>query len=97
MVRGIITREVLERIPGERVAAVVVDGFDGRAGEEPHALAGGQEGRFVGDAGAERVEEEAFERVVVEGAEGVGDVEAVVAGVECRWRKKMSVSDLVVS
>jgi hypothetical protein len=31
---------VLERIPGECVAAVVVYGFDRRAGEEPHSLAG---------------------------------------------------------
>lgn len=87
MVPRIVARDMLQRIPGERVPTVVVDGFDRRADEEEHALARGHAGEFVADAGAQGVEEEAFEGVVVEGAEGVGDVEAVVAGVEGCYSK----------
>lgn len=62
---------------------MVIDGLDGGAGEEAGCLAGVHADEEVGEAGAEGVEEEAFEGVVIEGAVGVGDVEAVVTGVEC--------------
>ena len=81
MVRGIVGRDVLQRVPGERVAAVVVDRLDGAAHEEEHAQPRGEQGDLVGEPRAERVEEEALYGVVVERAVGVGDVEAVVAGV----------------
>lgn len=61
---------------------MVIDGFEGWAYEEGESLAGCEAGGFVCEGGADCVEEEAFEGVVVEGAVGVGDVETVVAWVE---------------
>jgi len=85
MVSGIVARDVLNRIPGKCISTVVVYGLDRREAEEGHALTGCETGDFVGDACTEGVEEEAFERVVVEGSVCVGDVEAVVSGVELCW------------
>lgn len=82
VVGRVVARDVLHGVPRERVPAVVVDRLDGREAEEEGALADRHEGELVADAGAERVEEEALKGVVVEGAVCVGDVEAVVAGVE---------------
>ncbi len=83
MVSGIVACDVLEGVPWKGISAVIVDGLDCRAGEEAHSLARGHEGEFVGDAGAEGVEEEALKGVIIESAEGIGDIEAVVPGVEC--------------
>jgi hypothetical protein len=38
--------------------------------------------KLIRDAGAKGIEEEAFEGVIVERAEGVGDIEAMMTGVE---------------
>jgi hypothetical protein len=81
VVGGIVAGQVLEWIPGECVSAVVVDRLDGQAGEEPHSLSDRHAGRQVGDGGAERFEKESFDRVVVEGAKSVCDVESVMSRV----------------
>lgn len=41
VVCGVVAGEMLQWIPWELVAAVVVYCLDGGAGEEPHSLAGG--------------------------------------------------------
>ena len=41
MVGGIVGCEMLQRVPRERIAAVIVHGLDRRASEEPHGLANG--------------------------------------------------------
>lgn len=69
------------RIPGEDIAAVIADGLDGGARAEDHALPGAQPGHLAGDHKGEDVEEEGFEPVGVDGAVGVGNVEAVVLSV----------------
>ena len=51
-------------------------------GEEGHAAADAEAGEFEGEGGAEGVHEETFKGVVVERAESVGDVKAVVPRVE---------------
>lgn len=86
VVGRVVARDVLKRVPGERVAAVVVDRFHHGPDEEEHAHAGRHHRDLVGQTGAQRVEEEALDRVVVQGAVGVRDVETVVTGVEfcCR-------------
>jgi len=53
---------------------MVVNSLNGRAGKEPHPLARRHERELVGDAGAEGIEEEAFERMIVQGAECVRDI-----------------------
>lgn len=53
---------------------MVIDRLDGRAGEEPHSLAGCHEREFVGDSSTESVEEEPFERMIIQGAECVRDI-----------------------
>jgi hypothetical protein len=62
---------------------MVVDGFDGAACEEPHRLATCHAGNKVCKAGAECIEEETLKWMIVERAIRVGNIETVVAGVEC--------------
>jgi hypothetical protein len=61
---------------------VVKHCLDGRSGEEPHGLAHRHAGKEVSESTAKGIESEAFKWVVVQGAVCVGDVEAMVAGVE---------------
>lgn len=75
---GAVGVEEAERVPGEDVAGVVADGFDGGGAGEEHALARGQAGDLAGEHEGEDVEEEGLEPVGVDGAVGVRDVEAVV-------------------
>ena len=82
MIPRVIRRQMLERIPGERIPAMIIHGLNRSASEEPHTLPHTHPGDQVREASSQSVEEEAFKGVVVEGAVGVGDVEAVVAGVE---------------
>jgi hypothetical protein len=63
---------------------VIVDGLDCAAYEKYHSLACCHACDFVCNAGSEGIEEETFEGVVVEGTVGVGDIETVVPGMECR-------------
>ena len=81
---------MLEGIPRQSVPAMVVDGLESRAGEEDHALAGGHAGELEGDARTDRVEEETFKRVIIKGAVGVGDIKAVVAGMEGCWNNGLA-------
>lgn len=82
VVSGVVTGDALEGVPGERVSAVAVDSLEGREGPEPDTLAERHEGGLKGDAGADSVEEEALKGMIVEGTVGIGDVEAVVSGVD---------------
>jgi hypothetical protein len=68
---------------------MIVDGFDGGEGEKDHGLADCLTSEEVGYAGTEGVETEAFDWVIVQGAIGVGDVESVVAGVECCYSGRL--------
>lgn len=85
VVGGIVRGEVLQRIPGEGVSAVVINGLDGRAGEEPHGLAVGHPGNQEANTCTSGIQKETLNGVVVESTESVRDVEAVVTRVECHW------------
>lgn len=61
----VITGNHLERVPGEAVPAVVVDGLQGRHGEEKHGLADAHAARPLRDKRAEAVEQEALDGVVI--------------------------------
>ena len=61
---------------------MVVDGLDCGAYEEYHSLTRCHACDLVCYASSECIEKETFERVIVESAKCVGDVEAMVTGVE---------------
>lgn len=86
MIGGIVGGEVLQRIPGEGVSAVVINGLDGRAGEEPHGLAVGHTGNQEANACTSSIQKETLNGMVVESTESVRDIEAVVTRVECHWK-----------
>lgn len=78
----IVAGEVLQRIPREGESAVIIDRLHGRDDEEEEGLTRREADDLVREDTAARVERKAFERVVVERAEGVRHVEAVVPGVD---------------
>ena len=82
MVGSVVGEDVVDGVVWELVTAVVQHGLDGGSGEEPHGLAHGHACEEVSESAAKGVESEAFERVVVQSAVCIGDVEAMVAGVE---------------
>lgn len=61
---------------------MVVDSLQGREGEEDQGTTVTHAAEKEGQRGSNTVHQEALERVVVESAKGVGDIEAVVARVE---------------
>lgn len=56
VVAGIVARDVLQRIPGQRVATVIIDGLEGRADKEVQALARRHACNFIRQTCADRVE-----------------------------------------
>lgn len=75
----------LDRQPGQHIAAVIIDVFDRRTKIEAHSLAGAHLAEVEGEGDTKGVLEEAFEGMRVEGTIGVGNVEAVVVGVDVLW------------
>ena len=65
VIGSVIARQVLERVPRKRVAAVVINSLDIRSYKETHAHSGGQEGCLVGDGRTERIEDETLDGVIV--------------------------------
>jgi len=83
MVSGIIAGDVLEWIPWQCISTVIIDSLDGRGREKHHSLASCHARDLIANAGTESVEEESFERMVVEGSESIRNVKPVMAGVKC--------------
>ena len=82
MVARVVPEQPLQRVPGQRVAAVVVNRLEGREAEEDHGTARAHTRQLVAEAGADGVHQQALDGMVVERAKGVGHVKAVVARVE---------------
>lgn len=82
VVGGVVGGKMLEWIPGEGIATVIVDSFDGRHCKEPHGLAGTHTGDQESNTSASRIQEESLNWVVVEGTESIWNVKTVVAGVK---------------
>lgn len=78
---GAITIHEAQRIPREDIAAVIADGLDRGGAAEQHALPGAEACDLAGQDEGEDIEKEGLEPVGVDGAVGVGDVDAVVLGV----------------
>jgi hypothetical protein len=76
----IVVEECLARVPPDSVPAVVVDSLRRRKGKEHDGLAHGHARCLVRDGRAEGIEDDALERVVVERAKSVGDIETVMDG-----------------
>ena len=87
MVRSVVAGDTLERVPGERVSAVVVDSLDGRRSEKYQTLSSSHAGKLERDTRSQGIEKEALKPVVVQSAVSIGHIEAVVARVECCYRK----------
>lgn len=79
---GVVVEESLERVEGQVVSAVVVDGLESREGEEGECSAVAHATDKECKAGADTVHKESLEGVVVESAKRVGHVQAMVARVE---------------
>lgn len=56
VVSGIVAANMLQRIPGQSITAVVVDGLNGAASKEAHSLTGGHAGSFISKRGSECIE-----------------------------------------
>ena len=82
MVGSVVGEDVVKRVVRKLVAAVIEHSFDGGSSKEPHGLTQGQSCEQVTKTTTECVKSEALERVVVQSAVGIRDVEAVVARVE---------------
>lgn len=75
MERSILLIEPLKWVPRQSIPTVIINALHDRDSAEAHGLADREAGEHKGDGGAGCVEEECFGEGVVEGAEGVGDVD----------------------
>lgn len=82
VVLGIVPKDGLEGVPPDVVSTVVVHRLDRAYPKEDDGLPDSHPCCRVCEDGTERVQEEAFDGVVVEGSERVGDVETVMHRVE---------------
>lgn len=82
MVGTVVAKKDVEQIPWEPQPTVVVNSFDGGEGEEeeasPRVHARGKEGY----SSANRVEDKALQRVVVQSSKGIGDNQGVMLGMD---------------
>lgn len=82
VVLGVVPKDGLKGIPPDVVSTVVVDRLDRAYAKEDDGLSDGHPCCRVSEDSTERVQEEAFDGVVVEGSKRVGHVETVVHRVE---------------
>lgn len=82
VVGGVVGRDLLKGVPRELVAAMVIDGFDCRHREEPHALTGGHPGGQKSHTRTGCIKEESFDWMVVQSTKGVRHIKAMVARME---------------
>lgn len=82
VISSIVRRDLLQRVPRESIATVVINCLNGGHGKEPHALAGAHSSGQEGHTGTSCVEQETFNWVIVQSTEGVRNVEAMMAGVK---------------
>lgn len=77
-----ISTHHLQRVQGKPVTTMVVDGFKGCKYEKDGRLPDRQTCNSFGDGCSQGVDQQSFNRVIVESAESVRDVEAVMDGME---------------
>ena len=81
MERRVLLIQPLQWIPGDSIPAMVVDAFHDRDGAETHGLPDRDAGERQRERCADGVDDEGLREGVVEGAEGVGDVQLMVVRV----------------
>lgn len=74
MVGGIVGSEMLQGVPGESIAAVIVHSLNSRTGKKPHGLAVSHSSRQERNTGTGSVEEESLHRMVIQSTERIWDV-----------------------
>jgi hypothetical protein len=87
----VILRHHLQRVERETVPAMVIDSLESRNAEQERGLTSAHTGQRLGDDRAERVQQEALYRVIVQSTERVWDVEAVMPRVEMPVQKLVHV------
>jgi hypothetical protein len=61
----IVGEQELQRVPPQPIATVVIDSLDGRKGEKEDGFSGREASDGMSDCCSDRIENEAFDRVVV--------------------------------
>ena len=74
VVASVVRGKVLKWVPWQGIAAVVIDCLDGGASEKPHSLARSKPRDEIPYASSERVEQEAFEGMIVKGTVCIRDI-----------------------
>lgn len=82
MKSGVLLVAPLQRIPRQPIPAMVVHALHDADGAEEHGLPDRKAREHEGEGGTDGIEQEGFGEGVVEGAEGVGDVDLVVVRVD---------------
>lgn len=82
MVAGVVGSNLLKWVPRKRIATMVVDGLNCGTCKEPHALARAQSCHLERNAGTKNVEQEPLKGMVIQGAKGVRNIEAVMTGMD---------------
>lgn len=82
MIIRVVPEEMLERIPGKRESTMIIHSFQRRQGEEDNPLSQRHQSTSMSNSSSESIEDESFERMVVECTEGVGHVESVMPGMD---------------
>jgi len=82
MVLRVVPKDSLERVPPDLVPAMIIDRLDRAHGEQDDTLPDGHPRCRMSQHGTEGIEEESFERMVVERSESIWNVKFVVDRVE---------------
>lgn len=82
MVISVITTEHLEWVEGESITAVIIDRFHGTEREQENCLSNREVGNSLRHHGTDTVEQKSLEGVIVQCAERVGYIKAVMHGME---------------
>lgn len=79
---SVVVEKSLEWVEGQVVSAVIINGLQGREGEEDQGTTVTHAAEKEGQRGSNTVHQEALKGMVVKGAKRVGDIETVMARVE---------------
>lgn len=85
VIAGVVGSQSLQRVPGQGVAAVIVDCLESRSSEKPHSLPRVHTSKLVGDTGAKGIEQEALDGMIVESTVSVRNVETMMTRMDGRW------------
>lgn len=82
VVSGVVPSQLLEGVPRESVAAVVIDRLDSGEGEVQHGLSGAHHSGEIPNPGASSVEEESLDWVIVQSTKRIWYIESMMTRME---------------